>query len=230
MTENQEAFLESIIGSPQSMDGKQLLKALPEEKAAAVFFDPQYRGVLDHQKYGNEGQSRGARRSALEQMSEPVIKEFVALIGKTLRPSGHLFLWIDKFHLCQGVTSWFEQTSLQIVDLIVWEKKKIGMGYRTRSKCEFLMVLQKKPIRAKGVWTAHNIPNVWEEGADTTVHPHAKPVELQTALISAVTQEGDIIVDPAMGGGSVFEACKKAGRKFVGGDINADGPHSKLEP
>ena len=50
---------------------------------------------------------------------------------------------------------------------MVWEKHNIGMGYRTRNKCEFLMILQKEPIKAKSTWKLHNIPNVWKEKVDT---------------------------------------------------------------
>jgi site-specific DNA-methyltransferase (adenine-specific) len=62
-------------------------------------FDPQYRGVLDKQKYGNEG-SRQKGRAALSQMNESDIRTFILEIDRALMPSGHLLLWIDKFHLC----------------------------------------------------------------------------------------------------------------------------------
>lgn len=47
------------------MDGLALLKRLNDNAIRAVFFDPQYRGVLDRLKYGNEGKSRGRARCAL---------------------------------------------------------------------------------------------------------------------------------------------------------------------
>lgn len=54
----------------------------------------------------------------------------------------------------------------------------------------------------------------------TKVHPHSKPIELQRRLILATTNEGDVVLDPASGGYSVFEACKQANRDFLGGDIS----------
>ena len=36
-------------------DALTLLRSLPDGCAAVVFFDPQYRGALDHLKLGNEG-------------------------------------------------------------------------------------------------------------------------------------------------------------------------------
>lgn len=199
-------------------NGLDLLSDIKEGSVSAVFFDPQYRGVLDKLKYGNEGKSRGKARSALKQMPEDEIVQFIKEIDRVLKNSGHLFLWVDKFHLCQGVLKWFEETSLNLVDMIVWNKGRIGMGYRTRRKSEYLIVFQKSPIKAKGYWIDHSIPDVWEEKVNKT-HAHSKPTELQRRLIEATTKEDDIVLDPASGGYSVFEACKLAKRNFLGCDI-----------
>ena len=89
--------------------------------------------------------------------------------------------------------------------MITWNKLRMGMGYRTRRTCEYLVVLQRPPRHApRGVWKAHNIPDVWDEKRTRTaagVHP--KPVGLQAALIEAVfSNPGDLVLDP--GGRLVF--------------------------
>ncbi len=212
--------LQPLINQRLKMDGLELLNKIPNNCIKATFFDPQYRGILDKMNYGNEDENREQRRVALSQMNEKTILSFITEIDRVLMPSGHLFLWVDKFHLCEGVKEWFIKTKLSMVDLIVWEKPRIGMGYRTRNKYEFLLVIQKKLLRAKGVWTIHNIPNVIKETVKTIARPHTKPVELQQLLIKAISNEQDLILDPAMGSGSVFTACQNSNRNFLGGDIN----------
>lgn len=215
-------------------NGLHLLSKLPDATIPTAFFDPQYRGVLDKMKYGNEGE-RQKLRSLMRQMEEVEIIKFIGEIGRVLVPSGHLFLWIDKFHLCEGIKPWFADTSLCIVDLITWDKERIGMGYRTRRRAEYLVVLQKSPLRAKGHWTRHDIPDVHVSNAgdgdeifpgvhnerasreDKFAHP--KPVSLQQALIEAVTEEEDIVLDPAAGSFSVMQAAHQAKRHFLGCDI-----------
>ena len=128
-------------------DGLELLAALEPESIPLCIFDPQYRGVLDKMRYGNEGVSRGQRRSALPQMSEQTITEFIAGISTALIRSGHLFLWVDKFHLCKGVETWQGDSGLEVVDLVTWNKGRMGMGYRTRRVAEYLLILQKPPIQ-----------------------------------------------------------------------------------
>lgn len=198
-------------------DGLDLLMAVKENSIPVCFFDPQYRGILDKLSYGNEGVSRGMERSALPQMDEAAILAFINRISEVLIPSGHLFLWVDKFHLCTGVGGWLPD-NMRLVDMIVWNKSRMGMGYRTRRQCEYCIIIQKLPVRAKGVWTIHNIPDIWEEKCGKG-HPHGKPVGMQARLIEAVSNPGDIILDPAAGGFSVLQACRQTDRIFLGGDL-----------
>ena len=206
------------INTKNKGDGLVLLSGIKSDSIACSFFDPQYRGVLDKLNYGNEG-ARQKGRHILPQMSEEVICQFIKEIDRVLAPSAHLFLWIDKFHLMEGFKSWLNGTNLSVVDCIVWNKMKIGMGYRTRRKSEYLVVIQKNPKRAKGVWNDHAIPDVWDEKVKDKSHPHCKPVQLQERLIEAVTKPGDIVLDPAAGSFSVMICANNKGRMFLGCDL-----------
>lgn len=206
----------------QRMDGLKLLQSIPDAMVPLVFFDPQYRANLDKLKYGNEGKSRGKARCELTQMSVEDIRSFITEIERGLMPSGHLMLWIDKFILCSQLPTLLSHSEeLQVVDMITWSKERMGMGYRSRRFSEHLIVIQKRPTRAKGVWKVHDIPDVWKEKIENGErnHPHTKPVALQRRLIEATTNEGDIIIDPAAGGYSVLKACAQTGRHFLGCDV-----------
>lgn len=48
------------------------------------------------------------------------------------------------------------------------------------------------------------------------VHPNQKPVELMEYLIATYTDEGDTVLDNAMGSGSTGVACKNLNRRFIG--------------
>ena len=208
------------INKRLKMDGLKFLGSLPAASVPVAFFDPQYRGLLDQLRYGNEGKDRGRARCALKQMTATEIGKFMGGLGHVMMPSGHLFLWLDKFHLCTGFTGWLTGTELEIVDLLTWNKERIGMGYRTRRMSEYLVVLQRKPRRAKNVWKVHNIPDVWPEKVARQSHTHAKPVKLQGKLISAVSEKGALVIDPAAGSFSVMTACENTGRNFLGCDLN----------
>ena len=209
------------VNHRNKIDGIELLSTIPAGIIKTAFFDPQYRGVLDMLQYGNEKTGKGKKRSAMQQMSEATIMNFIQQIDRSLAPSGHLFLWIDKFHLCEGFRHWFHNTNLVVVDMITWDKDKFGLGYRTRRQSEYCVVLQKEPTKAKGAWMIHNIPDVWrerinKEGED---HPHLKPLTLQEQLILSTTNESDYVLDPAAGSYSVLKVCDRTNRNFIGGDI-----------
>jgi site-specific DNA-methyltransferase (adenine-specific) len=206
--------------TPNTGDGRALLASLPDASVAAVVFDPQYRGVLDKLAYGNEG-ARQKGRAMLEAMDTATIHAFIQDIGRVLRPGGHLFLWVDKFHLVEGVGPWMVGAGLSPVDLIVWNKGRMGMGHRSRRVSESCLVFQKPPTRAKGVWTDARIRDVWEEKLPAGKgHPHRKPLGLVSALLGAVTRPGDTIVDPAAGSFVTLAAVERlGGRVFWGTDL-----------
>ena len=127
----------SCIAKPNfrnKIDGIDLMQQPADGSIKVVFFDPQYRGILDKMHYGNEGVNRGKQRSAFVQMSEETISQFLAEINRILTVSGYLFLWIDKFHLVEGVRKWLNGLVLSPVDMITWNKMKIGMGYQSITK------------------------------------------------------------------------------------------------
>ena len=202
------------------MDGIELMRLVHDSSIPVAFLDPQYRNVLDNMGYGNEGKDRGRTRSDLPQMDNKTISSFIKEIDRLLVPSGHLFLWLDKFELLNGFQSWMKGTDLGIVDMVNWDKIKMGMGYRSRRVTEHCVVLQKSPRKVKGVWKSHDLRDTWREAVSVKKHPHRKPVGLQGALLSAVTNEGDVVLDPCAGDFTVLEAALLKKRNFLGGDIN----------
>lgn len=213
-----------LLNRKLNMDGIDLLDIISSKSygsISAVFFDPQYRGVMDKMNYGNEG-SRQIERAKLPQMGFEDIQVFLENIEKVLKPSGYLFMWVDKFHLCEGTqVNWFENIhSMSLVTMIVWNTEKFGMGYRTRGTSEFLLVYQKNPKETKS-WEDRSIRDIWTEKIEhpRSGHPHRKPIGLITRLILAVTKPKDIILDPCAGSFVVLESCKETGREFLGCDL-----------
>lgn len=210
------------LNARQIFDGRRLLAKLvkTQQQVPLIVFDPQYREVLDKMAYGNEGE-RQKERTLLPQMTTDTIRVFMALAFQATMPSGHMALWVDKFMLVEGIARQFAMSAgFTVVDLITWDKGDMGMGYRARRQSEFCLILQKPPVRAKGVWVNHAIPDVWwEKLGRLRSHPHEKPFSLLMNLIDATTNEGDVVIDPAAGGYTTFEACRLTRRTFLGCDL-----------
>lgn len=200
--------------------GAQLLASIPDVSASLVNLDPQYRTVLDKLAYGNEG-ARQIKRAKLPQMTDDDIVFFLSEAERVLKIGRHVMLWTDKYIAAEARhQQWLRRVpGLQVVELFVWNKVRPGMGKRGRCTTEFLFILQKPPIRAKGFWADRGITDCWHESSDSSRHPHAKPIALTIRLIRCLTKSRDLVVDPAAGGYGVLEACRATGREFLGGDL-----------
>jgi len=131
---------------------------------------------------------------------------------------------MNAFQLGTGVhVRLADQTGLQCVDIIAWDNLRISMGKRARRRGDYLVALQKPPIKARATWrTKPTIPDRWPEKVDKKLHPHIKPVGLISALIEAITYPGDLVVDPAAGSFVVMHAAHQLGRDFIGCDLAYD--------
>jgi site-specific DNA-methyltransferase (adenine-specific) len=208
----------------QRGDALVLLQSLLDSCTPLVFFDPQHRDTLDRLAYGVED-ARQKGRALLSAMTSEYVDTCCREAARVLRPSGYLLLWADTFRLCEAYHLRIADV-LKCVDLIAWDNGRIGNGYRSRRRGDYLLVLQKQPLAAKNTWRDHSIPSRWIEKVDRTLHPHVKPIGLIKKLIGAVTRPGDLIVDPAAGSFAVMHAAQQLGREFIGCDIAYGFPHS----
>src|SRR5215472_4911413 len=209
--------------SAQPGDALVLLQSLPDCCTPLVFFDPQHRDNLDKLKYGNEG-GRQHERCKLPQMSREYIEACCCEFPRVLMPSGYLMQWMNAFQLGSGAHLRLAG-ALQVVDIIAWDNLRISNGYRARRRGDYLVALQKPPIKARATWrTSPTIPDRWPEKVDRKLHPHIKPIGLISALIEAITVPGDLVVDPAAGSFVVMRAAHQLGREFIGCDIAYQAP------
>ena len=209
------------LNSAQKGDALALLRSLLVGCTSLVFFDPQYRGVMDKLKFGNEG-ARQKERFKLPPMTGDYIDACCREAMRLLIPSGYLMLWADTFNLCEAHHLRIADVC-KVVDLLAWDNRRMGMGKRTRRQGDYLLIIQKPPI-TPSTWRDHGIRSRWPEKIDLKtyprkLYPHAKPRGLITRLISALTNPGDLVVDPAAGSFAVMHAAHALGRDFIGCDI-----------
>ncbi|MEX2157179.1 MAG: site-specific DNA-methyltransferase [Gemmatimonadales bacterium] len=63
------------------------------------------------------------------------------------------------------------------------------------------------------------IPNVKHNHVEKTIHPCQFPVELVERLVLALTNPGDVVLDPYMGVGSALAAAVMRGRRAAGAEL-----------
>lgn len=77
----------------------------------------------------------------------------------------------------------------------------------------------KKGVPLSDVW---DIPYLNPKAAERVGYPTQKPILLLEKIISIVTDEGDIVLDPFMGSGTTLVASSLMKRKYIGIDKSED--------
>lgn len=74
----------------------------------------------------------------------------------------------------------------------------------------------------EGIEICSNILKVHTEKSDRGLHPTQKAVKLMEILISLVTIEGQVVLDPFCGCGTTLLAAKNLNRQYIGFEINQE--------
>jgi site-specific DNA-methyltransferase (adenine-specific) len=94
------------------------------------------------------------------------------------------------------------------------------MGTGFRNQHELIIHLTK----GQGNFYSASFANVLKCGRTyqkkERIHPTEKPVKILHDLLQVVTKEGDTVLDPFFGSGSLGEACLKSNRNFIGIEKN----------
>lgn len=111
-------------------------------------------------------------------------------------------------------------TRFPVVRSLVWDKGSIGMGRPWRHQFELVVV--GRTLDSK--WTSHgghsDIIGCKTIPSRQRVHPVDKPTDLLRELLTPVTDPGDVVLDPFMGGGSTLRAAKDCGRRAIGIELD----------
>lgn len=102
---------------------------------------------------------------------------------------------------------------------LVWNKGRIGMGSPWRHAHEFILHARRTDAKWRGSGGETDVLAFTPTPSGDRFHPVDKPTALLHKLIGVSTDEGDIVLDPFMGGGSTIIAAKLAGRRAIGIEI-----------
>lgn len=112
---------------------------------------------------------------------------------------------------------------MSFVQMIVWDKGGLGMGWHYRRNYETVLVARKRGPGAM-LWNGGNktanvirISGIKPSADD---HPTPKPVGLMSRFIQWHTNPGGLVLDPFMGAGPTLEAAKALGRRAIGIDVD----------
>jgi site-specific DNA-methyltransferase (adenine-specific) len=196
------------------------------DRIELVITDPPYSSGA---RTDSERQVRGAMLRSMEDqdwfshdaMTTWGFNWFIRSVFSDLRQrlveGAHVYLFID-WRQTPNVYGMMEACGYRVNQCLVWDKGHFGMGTYWRNQHENVVFASNGMPMAmldRGMGSVITCPNV---SPTARVHPTEKPVDLLVTLIDAVP--GRVVFDPFMGSGSTGVAAVRAGRQFVGCEIN----------
>jgi site-specific DNA-methyltransferase (adenine-specific) len=211
---------EPLTARVAQVDAVEWLRTLPDASVDLVITDPPYESLEKHRAIGTTTRLKHSKASSNDWFAIFPNVRFPDLfreVYRVLRKDRHLYLF------CDPETAFIakplaESAGFKFWKPLVWDKRRIGMGYHYRSRYEFILFFEKGKRKLNDLGTADIIesPRIYNG------YPTEKPVEVSEVLVGQSTQPGELVVDPFMGSASVGVAALRLGRSFAGADICAE--------
>lgn len=193
------------------------LRTLPDESVDLLITDPPYESLEKHRAVGTTTRLKNSKASSNAWFSIFPNDRFAELfteVYRVLAKNAHFYLY------CDQETAFFakpvgEQAGFKFWKPLIWDKRRIGMGYHYRARYEMILFFEKGKRRLADL----GIPDIIEQPRVHRGYPAEKPTAVSAVLIGQSSSPGELVVDPFMGSGSVGAAALSLDRNFAGNDL-----------
>jgi site-specific DNA-methyltransferase (adenine-specific) len=216
-------------------DGLELLRELPDESVDILWTDPPYgmdlgNGTLHARRSAEVNVHRKDWKIENDDPGnwERVVRGMLTEAARVLKRDAILCC------CCGGgggprvlfaqVAGWMDD-ALAFDQAVVWDKGRIGLGWRYRRTYDFVMVAHKKGGRLK--WetkekgnVTSNVVKIGRAVPKPGDHPTPKPVALVEHFLRLHGKPGDVVCDPFAGSGTTLVAAKRLGMRYVGCELD----------
>lgn len=203
-----------------SADAISWLRAIPDSTVDLVITDPPYESLEKHRAVGTTTRLKHSKASSndwFQIFPNSRFPELFEEVYRILAKNSHFYLFCDQETMFVAKPIG-EATGFKFWKPLVWDKKRIGMGYHYRARYELVLFFEKGKRKLNNLGT----PDIIEAPRIHRGYPTEKPVAVSEVLISQSTTTSELVVDPFMGSGSVGVAATSLGRNFQGNDICAE--------
>lgn len=111
-----------------------------------------------------------------------------------------------------------ESAGFDLHTLLVWDKRSALPNKYYQNVTEFTLFMKKGKAFTIRDPASKNLISIFQR--DESKHPTEKPVSLMSQYINNSTWLGDTVLDPFMGSGTTGVACVRAGRRFIGIELD----------
>lgn len=201
-----------------SADAVAWLQSLESGTIDLIVTDPPYESLEKHRSIGTTTRLKKSKSSSndwFEIFPNSRFSELLHEIYRVLKKNSHFYLFCDQ-ETAFAIKPLAENAGFKFWKPLIWDKKRIGMGYHYRARYEFILFFEKGKRKLNDL----SVPDILEVPRVYNKYPTQKPVELMEILICQSTGVGDTICDPFMGSGATGRAAIRRDRFFLGCDLS----------
>lgn len=197
------------------------LRQLPSESIDLVITDPPYESLEKHRAIGTTTRLKHSKSSSNDWFSifpNDRFPELFTEVYRVLRKNSHFYLFCDPETMFVAKPIAEQHTGFKFWKPLIWDKRKIGMGYHYRARYECILFFEKGKRKLADL----GIADILEAPRISGGYPAEKPAAVSEVLVRQSTEPGQLVIDPFMGSGSVGVASVSHGRHFLGNDLCAE--------
>jgi len=198
-------------------DAVHWLRSLPSASVDLVITDPPYESLEKHRAIGTTTRLKHSKSSSndwFDIFPNERFPELFAEIHRVLRRDTHFYLFCDPETMFVAKPL-AEAAGFRFWKPLIFDKVSIGMGYHYRARYECILFFEKGKRKLADLGVADIITSPRIRGG----YPAEKPVAVSEVLVRQSSREGELVLDPFMGSGSVGVAAVQRGRNFLGNDL-----------
>ena len=196
-------------------DCLELMKDIPDKSIDMIVTDPPY-STPTITGFGRKQVKNVADLSIQETYMKCLKEEF----ERILKDNAPILVFCDDKYYPSIYRAFYNWQSVQ---MIVWDKGKIGMGKPFRKRHELIVYANRETIdynRTENITHYPTVLNYKVVMEKEKVHPAQKPIKLLEDLILGFSNENDTILDCFMGSGTTGVACINTNRNFIGIELD----------
>lgn len=193
------------------------LRTLATGSVDLVVTDPPYESLEKHRAIGTTTRLKHSKASSnqwFEIFPNTRFTELFDEIYRVLARNAHFYLYCDPETMFVAKPL-AEAAGFKFWKPLIWDKRRIGMGYHYRARYECILFFEKGKRKLADLGVA----DILEAPRVVGGYPAEKPPAVSEVLIRQSTEPGELVIDPFMGSGSVGVAAIAQGRRFAGNDL-----------
>lgn len=213
------------------------MKDMPDNSIDAIVADPPYNlvGKIDEIHLFRQSEVRGNKSHTKESMDYDINFnqfEWLDIAVKKLKKGGHFIIFNDWENM-GDIAKYLKVKKIKVKSLNHWQKTNpLPSEWRRRfvpGREHFLHAVKpgKYSFNTESIHHGDFVMGLTPKREKSNgSHPNQKPLKLMEEIISIITNDGDVILDPFMGSGTTGVACVNLNRNFIG--IELDKEYFKL--